>query len=311
MKNLIFIFLIILWACNKENEPNNDVETSHISYFGFTLIVTYWDDPTDSNTKTNYLNEVSDFSNIADILILGPSDNIIESLNQMNAVDVKSILHLSDLFFEVTGTNSPSGLKHSLRLDFESRWNKFVQTNNLQDNKNLVQAFYIGEEPTWNGISFNELQMASSLIKSSIPDIPILIIEAYPVIDQLEVPGSIDWVGFDHYAVKDPENNPQFLNEFHLLKSKLSNEQQKIVLVMDTHYIPSLHGTYGHIALEDMADVANSYYNLAKKEPKVIAILGYFWPSGFDNLEAIGARNMPLFIKENYIRIGKEITLKK
>ena len=79
---------------------------------------------------------------------------------------------------------------------------------------------------------------------------------------------------------------------------------------MDTHYISSLHGDFGGIALNEMDVVANSYFELAKSEPKTIAILGYFWPSGFDSPESIGARNMPENIKENYIRIGKEITNK-
>lgn len=274
------------------------------------MIDTYWDDPTDNQTKTNYIDEVFGFSNIADILVVNPSDNIVARMTEMNDFQVKSILHLSEIFFEIVGTSSPSGVEYDLRSDFQSRWDEFINVNNLQVNQDLIQSFYIGEEPTWNGISFSELKSATDYVKSAIPTIPIMIIEAYPIIDQLQIPNSVDWIGFDHYFIKDPNSNLDYLSELNNLKSKFTNAEQKLVIIMDTHYISSLHGDFGGIALNEMDVVANSYFELAKSEPKTIAILGYFWPSGFDSPESIGARNMPENIKENYIRIGKEITNK-
>lgn len=311
MNRLTLIFVTVLLAsCHKENQSDQTINSSHIKYFGFTLIDTYWDDPSDNQTKTNYIDEVFGFSNIADILVVNPSDNIVPRMTEMNDFQVKSILHLSEIFFEIVGTSSPSGVEYNLRTDFQSRWDEFVNVNNLQVNQNLIQSFYIGEEPTWNGISFLELKSATDYVKSTIPTIPIMIIEAYPIIDQLQVPNSVDWIGFDHYLIKDPISNVDYLSELNTLKSKFTNAEQKLVIIMDTHYISSLHGDLGGIALNEMDGVANSYFELAKSEPKTIAILGYFWPSGFDNPESIGARNMPEMIKENYIQIGKEITNK-
>jgi hypothetical protein len=57
-----------------------------------------------------------------------------------------------------------------------------------------------------------------------------------------------------------------------------------------------------------MDEVANNYYQLAKSDTTVIGILGYFWPNGFDIPESIGARGMPEDVKNEYVRIGKEIT---
>lgn len=65
---------------------------------------------------------------------------------------------------------------------------------------------------------------------------------------------------------------------------------------------------FGNIALEDMHIVANNYYTLAKNDERVIGILGYFWPSGFDVSNAIGARGMPEHVKAKYSQMGKEIT---
>ncbi|MDC8000582.1 hypothetical protein POV26_06010 [Aequorivita todarodis] len=311
MNRFTLIFaIILLLSCHTENQPEPPLNSSHIKYFGFTLIDTYWDDPTDNQPKTNYIDEVFGFSNVADILVVDPFDTIVSRLTAMNDLQVKSILHLSEIFFELVGTSSPSGAEYGLRTDYRSRWDEFINTNNLQVNNGMVQSFYIGEEPTWNGISFSELKSATDYVKLTVPEIPIMIIEAYPIIDQLQVPTSVDWVGFDHYFVKDPKSDVDYLNELNNLKSKFTNADQRLVIIMDTHYISSLHGDFGGIALNEMDRVANSYYELAKAEPKTIAILGYFWPSGFDSPASIGARNMPEIIKENYIRIGKEITNK-
>jgi len=77
---------------------------------------------------------------------------------------------------------------------------------------------------------------------------------------------------------------------------------------MDSHYIPEIHEDLAGIELDEMADVVQSYYQLAKSDTTVIALLGYFWPNGFDVPESIGARGMPEPVVEEYARIGKEIT---
>ena len=311
MSRLTLIFSIfLLISCIKENQPDQTTNATHIKYFGFTLIDSYWDDPTDNKPKTNYIDEVFEFSNIADILVVNPSDNIVARMIEMNNLQMKSILHLSEIFFEVIGTSSSSGVEYGLRTDYQTRWNEFINVNNLQVNKDLIQSFYIGEEPTWNGISFSELESATDYVKLTIPEVPIMIIEAYPILGQLQIPHSADWIGFNHYFIKDPNSNLDYLSQLNNLKSKFTNVEQKLVIIMDTHYINSLHGDFGGLALNDMDGVANSYFELAKSELKTIAILGYFWPSGFDNSESIGARNMTEKIKANYIRIGKEITHK-
>ncbi|WP_296384730.1 hypothetical protein [Winogradskyella sp.] len=312
MNKLTLIFsILLLISCDKENQSEQTINSTHIKYFGFTLIDTYWDDPTDNQTKTNYIDEVYEFSNIADILVVNPSDDIISRMTEMNNLQVKSVLHISEIFFELVGNSSASGLEYDLRADYQTRWNEFMSINSLHINQNLIQTFYLGEEPTWNGITFSELKSATDYIKQALPNIPIMIIEAYPAVDELQIPNSVDWIGFDHYFIKDPKTNTIYLNELNTLKSKFSNDNQKLVIVMDTHFMSSFHEDIGGIALNEMDEVINNYYELAKSEPKTIAILGYFWPSGFDLPESIGARNMPQTIKENYIQIGKQITNKE
>ncbi len=310
MKEVSYVLILVIlfafsFSCKKDEVV--ELPTNHIQFFGFTLVDTDWDDPTDNEVKTNYIDEVFEFSNVADILVVNPTDNIIDRMEAMDNLQMKSILHISELFFEQVGTGGQSGAEYDLRADYEDRWNTFVVTNQLQINKNRIQSFYLGEEPTWNAISFTALKTAADYIKTTITTVPIMIIEAYPAIRQLQVPNSVDWIGFNHYGIKDPKNNVTFKNEFSLLKSKINNTQ-RLILIMDTHYINALHENIGGIALTEMKDVASSYFDLAKEEPKVIGVFGYFWPSGFDVTTSVGARNMPQNVKNEYVKIGKYIT---
>lgn len=306
---ILFLVFSLLNACQKEeNDPCPPVENNHVKYFGFTLVDTYWDDPTDSISKTNYSDEVHSFSNLADLLVVSPSDYIVDRIDTIARYDMKTILHLNELFFEVVGTASPSGTDYDLRSDYQQRWDSFVTNNSLHQNQSNIQAFYIGEEPTWNGISYAEFSSATDYVKSQFPDVPIMLVEAYPIIDSLQVPTSVDWIGFDHYFIKDPTTNATFQQEWNALKAKRSTVAQKLVVIMDTHYISWAHGAVGNIQLNEMKEVASHYYQLARSEPSTIAILGYYWPNGFEFPDAIGARGMPQNVKDEYIRIGKEIT---
>ncbi len=286
----------------------DDYRPKHLKYFGFTLIDTFWDDPTDVVPKINYADEVHAFSNLADILIVNSTDNILERLTVFHELEIKAVLHLNELFFQVIGSNSESGTQYALRPDYVQRWNQFTHTNESMLSKEYIGAFYVCEEPTWNGIDFTSLNSVSELIDEQYPKIPIMIIEAYPVLDLLKIPKSADWIGFDHYFVKDPNIDTSYQQEWAVLKSKLSSPDQNMMVIMDSHYIQWAHESFGNITLDEMDVVANNYYKLAKSDSRVIGMLGYFWPNGFDFSQSIGARGMPERIKKNYIRIGREIT---
>lgn len=311
MKNILTYTLIfcILFACKKDDESSTNTNT-HIEYFGFTIIDTFWDDPTDAEIKTNYADEIHSFSNIADILVVNSNDNIIQRAQTFADFELKAILHLNELFFELVDNNSPSGSNYDLRSDYQERWNEFKTINQSILNPHYIGAFYIGEEPTWNGITFSELNTVAQLLQAEFSNIPTMIIEAYPSLNDLQVPETVDWIGFDRYFVKDPNTNPDFQQDWEILKTKISNQDQKIMIILDSHYIGWAHGEFGNIDLTQMDQVAKNYYQLAKNNEKVIGILGYFWPNGFDIPESIGGRGMPQNVKMEYERIGKEIIKK-
>lgn len=278
-----------------------------LRYFGFALVNTYWDDPTDDSTKSNYADEVASFSNIADLIVVSPSDDISSQLEAFGDLKLRAYIHISELFFELTGSDAPSGADYTLRADYKQRWDSFFANNQSALIKE-EPIFYLGEEPTWNGITTEELSTAAQAIKQKLPQAIIMLVEAYPALQDLVVPKEIDWIGFDQYFIASPATNSSYQKNLRLLKSKLSTEGQRIVIIMDSHYISDYHGKWAQLSINDMAQVAESYYQVAQSEPKAIALIGYFWPSGFDNPSSIGARGMPDEVKQKYQQMGRLIS---
>lgn len=300
---IIASVLFVFFGCSQKEET--PIKSDHIKFFGFALVDTYWDDPRDNIEFTNYSHEVNSFCNLADILVVTPSDDITARVEQMHDLGMRSYFHINELFYERVDDIAPSGHNYDLRADYQQRWQTFIELNADMLAHNPI--WYLGEEPTWNGISADELQSAADLIKSSLPQTVIMIVEAYPALDDLVVPSSVDWVGFDRYFVADPSGDRAYGRDLAKLKSKLSTEQ-KIVIIMDTHHIQSIHQDQASIELDEMEQVAQSYYELALSEEQVIAIIGYFWPSGFDNPSSTGARAMPTNVMQKYQEIGQRIT---
>ena len=168
---LLSITIIFFTSCKKDDPTVSPTSNNHLKYFGFTLVDVGWDDPLDTNIKTNYVDEVASFSNVADILVVNPTDNIIARMQLMANHQMKAILHLNDIFFKNVGAGGPSGALYDLRSDCQTRWKDFITTNNLTINHSMAQAFYVGEEPTWNSISYLELKAATDYIKATIPQI--------------------------------------------------------------------------------------------------------------------------------------------
>ena len=151
--------------------------------------------------------------------------------------------------------------------------------------------------------------MACDYAKQTVPNIPIFNVEAFAATDKIYTPNSVDYIGFDHYFLTQPSENSTFQTEYNALKSRMK-PHQKIILVMDALWIKIFHGSSG-INKNDMDFIARDYYNMANKDTTVVGIIGYFWPSGFDNKHSIGARNLPKHVLDEHKNIGKIITGKQ
>lgn len=309
-KNIYLILVgLFLLSCKPIpiETPIATKTNQHLQFFGFSLVDVGWDDPSDSEVKSNYLDEVQSFTNIADIIAFQPEDNLKERIQAMNKVQVRPLIHISELFFEQKKEGGQkSGVIYGLRVDYQERWNTFVKINDLDSNQETIACLYIGEEPVWNSIPEEEFNLACTYIKETLPNIPLLSVEAYLAIDEMYIPQALDWVAFDHYFLSKPSTSSDFQRELNVLKSKL-HPHQKIFLIMDSHWIDFFHGSAG-IGIQDMDVIARDYYDMANLDTTIIGILGYHWPSGFDFKKTIGARNMPPNVIQEYKNIGNNIT---
>ncbi len=280
-----------------------------LRYFGYALVDCGFDDPQDNKAQTNYVAEVASFTNIAQMCVFDPDERIADRLELMAESGVKALLSVQAIFYVGTpDTTQGSGMNFDLHPQYQARWDSFVRTNNLLQRSSMLAAFYVADEPVWNGISSAELKAASDTIETSFPSVPSAIIEAPGGIVALQVPASIDWIGFDQYAIPAPDSDPAFRKLLAVMKSKRSRESQKIVLVMDAQWLP-FYSDAGY-SESDMAAVATSYYDLAVSDPEVIGIIGYLWPGGLDDPRQKGTRNLPQGVIDEHRRIGKLIARK-
>lgn len=277
-----------------------------IAYFGFLIVDAFHDDPHDTEPKTNYADEVAGFTNIADIAVFSPQDNVAARIATMRSLGIKPILLVPTLLLDfIPDQSSPTGIRYELRPDAQARFTQFVQQNALSDIRDDLAAVYIADEPAWNMMDPLDLDAAATIVRQALPGVPVAIVEAAPALPQLVVPQSIDWIGFDHYGVLDPAHDPLWQSELQTLRSKRSRPDQRVIIVMESQWRPEYDAA--GLSAEIMASVARSYVAAARNCPETVAILGYTWPGGFDSPDQLGARNLPASVIATYRRLGRSI----
>lgn len=279
---------------------------AHLKYFGYYFVdVEYDDNPNDGIVFNNYTSEVSSFTNLNQMAAYFPSQNLVARINSMNAQCTKPFLAFQDMFYNRIDNNAPSGNHYVLYPDYQARWNEFKAVNGSVLNASKIGAFYMIDEPKWNNVSYDDLNNVSQMIKADYPDIPILLIEAYPQVAYIQVPTSVDWLGFDRYFMFNPSTNTSYLQNLADLKLRRSTPNQKIFIVMDNNWIPA-YGVAGQTA-EKMDIVAQDYYNLAASDPEIVGLLAWVWPNRVDAPSQVGARSLPQNVKNKNIEIGTKI----
>lgn len=315
--SIISIILILTGVnCAKDSSsgtsgltPNIGAGTqSHLKYFGYVGIDCFLDDPHDATSKTNYADEVGSFSNIAHVCIYSPTDDLRLRFEALSTNGLRAILDLHFLFYRLSsaGPVGDSGKNYELYPNYLDRWNQFLNLNRDLLTEQYVQVFYPVDEPTWVGISYSELSPVVALLKSTLPNIAIAVVEASQAISSLTVPTQVDWVGMDRYGSANVTTDASWLADYQAIKAKRSGAHQKIVLIMDSQWLP-LYGTAGYPP-SAMADVNRHYFELAQSDPDVIGIIGYLWAGGLGGPDHLGMRNLPSNVLDENKRIGRIIT---
>lgn len=279
-------------------------EPSSLQYFGFVGVHCGLDDPHDADDKTVYVDEVAGFTNVAHVC---PLDlDISPQLTTVVASGNRALLDLTGVLFEPEPGSPPSGNPDRLALasNVAEVWSAFVTTNADVLNTEHIAAIYVVDEPVWNGVHAEELEAAVALVDAEFPDIPLLVVEAYPVVDAALFPAGVDWVGFDRYFIPDPSTDADYLADLATVRQR-ARADQSLVLILDSQWFPF----YEKIPLSqaDMETVAQRYYDLALSEPDVVALIGYSWAGGIDGDMQFGARDLPASVIEAYQAIGNDI----
>jgi len=278
---------------------------SRLKYFGFYLVDTSVDDVYDDVKKTNYIDEVAEYTNLNHLAVFNTTDDIISRVESMNELCTQPFLGIEPLFWYVDGTQAHGNRQFRLYPDYKARWEAFKAINLPALTPAKIGCFYMADEPLWNGIPYAELNAVCKLVKNNFPDIPVFYVEAYPVLSDMQIPQSVDWVGFDRYHIFNPSTSSIYLKDLNTLKSKRSRPGQKILLVPDERWIPAY--TDYQITPEDMKFTILDYYNLALADTSIIGMVGYEWPGGFDGPGSMGARNLPQSVIDLNVEIGKSI----
>lgn len=294
MKSNWILFLVLtIISCSTSNTTENDTN-SHLKYFGFAI----------TDCGTNYTSQVDDFVNLIDMcpIDLSSLENRIAS-NTLN--NNKVIIHLQGLFINAIPDNtSLSGMRYELLDNYEELFLEWSQNNQFLTVES-VAAFDFADEPAWNHLNMDDMAIAAALIKETFPNIPIMVVEASGGIDGLIITDNIDWIGFDLYGTIDPKNDTEYQQQLSLLKSKRTNSNQKLVIIMESQWLDF----YSEAGFEEsiLIDMANSYYELAKSEQDVIALISYLLPSGFDTPDQKGYFDLLPEMRTAIRGIGNEI----
>ncbi|MGL4595930.1 MAG: T9SS type A sorting domain-containing protein [Bacteroidia bacterium] len=300
LQKIVFLFLTV---CSMRLAAQT--APSHLKHFGFAVVDCLWDDPHDASSITNYISEVDTFSNIAQLCVYDYTDNVTTRVNLMTGVCVKPMLAVQAVFFQYVDTSGPSGANYDLFSDYALRWASFKTTNQAVLNANSIGCFYIIDEPYWNGVTYSDLVAVSQLIKNDFPNIPIMFIEAYPVVSIMQIPTTVDWVGFDMYGIFDPGNDATFMGHLNTVKNARSTASQEVFLIIDDQWL-DFYGQAGYPP-DTIEYMVQNYYDLAVSDTSISGLIGYLWPGGLDGPSHLGVRDLPANVIAKNVQIGKMI----
>lgn len=201
-----------------------------------------------------------------------------------------------------------------LRDDHEKQWENFSAL--IEPYRDNIVAFY-DEETYWgaayhlenpNEATISEafeavnvtLKKVSDAIRASHPEIAFAVVDEGQAFagrffmkngpgpatlqtcstcrDAIEIPQTVDWIGFEgEYPVTDGQYQnwaghsiPEYLA---FTKARFTSDHQKLVLAPPT-FLP-IAETSAQIA--DMQMIVNRFWSLAQNEPRLAAVVPYFW----------------------------------
>jgi hypothetical protein len=273
--------------------------------FGYAAIMCGLDDPHDTQPKTDYLDEVAAFTNIAQVCVDADASITADRIARAHAADVVPLLYVEPVFFE----RAEGGATPRDKNGAASLWQIVRQAILLSGAPADQIIFYLVDEPSLFGLSEADVTRAAMQIRADFPQARLLMIEAYSEAGPPPIPKLIDYWGFDVYGVPDPAAEPRYAAYLDQARAGM-RPGQKLVLVMEAVYYPKVHGK-GRAAQAKLGDVADASYRYAVSRGDVSMILAYTWAGGIDSLDERGVRDLPPVVRARHEVIGRAITGKQ
>lgn len=269
-----------------------------LKYFGFAAVNCGLDDPHDDTDRSDYTDEVAEFTNLNQVCIADTIQTTAQRLRQ-SARHFTPLFYIEPIFFH----EQNGRLRPNTQPDiFLPMLKQAIESSGVSA-RDLI--FYLADEPTRRHLPLADLEHAAQTLRVLYPETPIMVIEAYSPNGPDPIARNIRYWGFNAYTVADPALEPLYAAYLNRAAAVLAPDQA-LVMVLDAHHTP--HHTRAGLDQEDMADVARTYYAYAQSRGDIAALIGYTWAGGIDGDWEIGARNLPASVLGTYREIGQAIT---
>lgn len=296
-------------ANTQTRSQDNRTDTPHIKYFG------YYGSALEGIGNGNYINEVSDHSNLVWVGYSTDDDLNLRKIEQARQRGLKVVMDVQVYFFDGD---------YNLLPDF-SKWDRFAEKLKpyLTGQDPTIIAFYPLDEPYMNGkvkgISYwdmkGRLELISEKIRSSfrgvVRDSAVKLAVIFSVGEiyshAFNLPRNFDWFAFNAYDCWT--KNCRFdlsIPEIHKrLKAQVArlrdSSQKRVFLLADAMAFGQ--GEPSPEFQNGIRDRARRYYELAANDPCVVAIVPFIYQS-VPKIDLVGIEQMPL-AKPVYVDMGR------
>ncbi len=237
------------------------------------------------------LREVSAFSNVVLFDPLAPGFARLNELARDR--DMRVAVGWGQVLFDT------SRRPFRLHDDYRQRFESLVSTERRRFRDLLFHVPI--DEPYWNGLTDAEVVPALELMKEHFPEVPTLIVQAWPTLDSRQEAVPSDWVAFDRYTIADPLVDPVYQDYWNRMRA--FNPGKPILVVADGFY--SLGHIDAGIPREEMGQVLRSYRDLFLSEPDAVVLGVFTWT---DNPGLEGTRSLPDAVIREHAQVGAALT---
>ena len=156
-------------------------------FFGFVGVDCVLNDPHDTDDRTEYVDEVSAFTNVAHVCASDdPDADLSARLARLDAAGLRGIVAMEFILFEfIDGPSRANPLRRlALRSDAEARLRRWLARNGAVLDSAHVSSLYVVDEPGWNGLPMEDFAAATAMVDAA-TDLPLAVVEAGDALDLL------------------------------------------------------------------------------------------------------------------------------